>query len=69
MYNVKTEGGEILAQVPSGGDIISTNKSKASIIPDQWEALLPGQHGARAGVLQEDEHLPGLPRHGEPERE
>ena len=26
-----------------------------------------GQHGARAGVLQEDEHLPGLPRDGEQE--
>ena len=28
---------------------------------------VPDQHGAHAGVLQEDEHLPGLPRDGEQE--
>ena len=39
---------------------------QAGVCPEQAGGL-QGQHGARAGVLQEDEHLPGLPRHGEQE--
>ena len=73
-YQRRTESLETEAEIFSGCREGRRDRGAAGAeggrqagVGEEQAGGLSGQHGARAGVLQEDEHLPGFPRDGKQE--